>query len=221
MQKFNRYTSHNRQSNSAPHLGYKRLVVSTIIVFFSFSFTIVQPSYAGLHQFPEPPKTSNLCQVTTAKELILDCPYRPGTGAVVGSPHLRLIHASLSFEVKGENYMSLSLQIANEDTFRLAEQRTVFIEVDDTKGNNYLRRPLPHTDLGLVGPGQTRTFSEKVLVGSFQPGDYIIFLWIPSAETGQTYNSKKNFLLGGESVAIPDSGLNKLAQFKVIHSSKR
>ena len=117
--------------------------------------------------------------------------------------------------------MSLSLQIANEDTFRLAEQRTVFIEVDDTKGNNYLRRPLPHTDLGLVGPGQTRTFSEKVLVGSFQPGDYIIFLWIPSAETGQTYNSKKNFLLGGESVAIPDSGLNKLAQFKVIHSSKR
>ena len=196
--------------------------MSAIIIFFSFSSTIVPPGRGEPLQSPEPPKSSNrVCQATTAKELILDCSYRAGTGAFVSSPHMRLIHASLSFEVKGESYMSLSLQIANEDTVRLAERRTAFIEIDDTKGNNYLRRPLSHTDLGLVEPGETRTFSEKLLVGSFPPGDYIIFLWIPSSETAQTYNSKENFLLGGESVASPDNGLNRLAQFKVIHSSKR
>jgi hypothetical protein len=222
MDEFTRHPSHNCQSKSVSHFGNKRLVVSVIIILFSFSPVIVRPSYAESHQSPEPPESSNrVCQSTTAKELILDCSYRPGTRAFVSSPHLRLIHASLSFEVKGENYMSLSLQIANEDTVRLAERRTVFIEVDGTKGNNYLRRPLPHTDLGLVKPGETRTFYEKLLVGSFQPGDYIIFLWIPSSETGQTYNSKQNFLLGGEGVATLDNGLNKLAQFKVIHASKR
>ena len=222
MDEFTRYSSHNRQSYSVPPFGYKRLVVSALIIFFSFPSSLVLPGHADLLQSPEPPKSSNrFCQATTAKELILDCSYRAGTGAFVSSPHLRLVHASLSFEVKGENYMSLSLQIANEDTVRLAERRTAFIEIDDTKGNNYLRRPLPHTDLGLVEPGETRTFSEKLLVGSFLPGDYFIFLWIPSSETDQTHNSKQNFLLGGESVASPDSGLNRLAQFKVIHSSKR
>jgi hypothetical protein len=117
--------------------------------------------------------------------------------------------------------MSLSLKISNEDAAPLAERRTVFIEVDDTKGNNYLRRPLLHTDLSLVKPGDVRTFSEKLLVGSFQPGDYVIYLWIPSSETGQTYNARQNFLLGGENVATLDNALNKVAQFKVIHSSGR
>ena len=220
--KFTRCPSHNGPSESVPHFGCQRLVFSATIICFSFSSAIVQPSYTESHQSPEPPESSNrVCQATTAKELILDCPYRPGTGAFVSSPHLRLIHASLSFEVEGENYMSLSLQIANEDTVRLTKPRTVFIEIDDSKGNNYLRRPLPHTDLGLMKPGETQTFSEKLLVGSFKPGDYTIFLWIPSSETGQTYKPKQNFLLGGESVATPDNGLNKLAQFKVIHSSKR
>jgi hypothetical protein len=222
MDEFTRHLSHRRQSYSVPLLCYERLVVSAIIIFFSFSTAIVLPSHAESLQSPEPPKgLTHICQATTAKDLILDCSYRAGTGAFVSSPHLRLIHASLSFEVKGENYMSLSLQIANEDTVRLAERRTTFIEIDDANGNNYLRRPLPHTDLSLVEPGETRSFSEKLLVGSFLPGDYIIFLWIPSSETNQTYNSKKSFLLGGESVATPDNGLNKLAQFTVIHSSKR
>jgi hypothetical protein len=193
------------------------------MIFFSFLFAIVRPSYADFHQSPEPPRQSSngLCQATTAKDLNLDCSYRPGTGPFVSSPHLRLTHASFSFEVKGENYMSLSLQIANEDSVRLVERRTVFIEIDDKKGNNYLRRPLSHTDLSFVKPGEIRTFSEKLLVGSFQPGDYTIFLWIPSLEAGQTFNPKHNFLLGGESVGNPDNGLNKLAQFTVIRPSKR
>lgn len=193
-----------------------------IVILCSFSCAIVRPSHAKSLQSPETPNSSiRICEATTAKELILDCSYHAETGAFVSSPHLRLVHASVSFEVKGENYMSVSLQIANEDTVRLAERRTTFIEIDDAKGNNYLRRPLPHTDLSLVEPGETRTFSEKLLVGSFQPGDYIIYLWIPSSETGQTYNFKKSFLLGGENVASPENGLNKLAQFKVIHPSKQ
>jgi hypothetical protein len=222
MDEFTQYPSHIRQSYSVPHFGYKRLVVSAIVIFLSCSSAIVPPSNAEPLQSPGPPESSNgVCQATTDKELILDCSYRAGSGEFVSSPHLRLIHASLSFEVKGENYMSLSLHIANEDTVRLAERRTAFIEIDDAKGNNYLRRPLPHTDLGLVEPGKTRTFSEKLLVGSFLPGDYIISLWIPSPEPEETYNSRKNFLLRGENVADPETALNKLAHFTVLRSSKR
>lgn len=221
MHKFSEYASPSYLSNLISNFGYKKHFVSTIIILFNLSFIIVWPSYSGPHQSPEPPESSNVCEAIVTKKVILDCSYHPGTGAFVSSPHLRLVHASLSFEIKGENYMSLSLQVANEDTVRLAERRPVFVEIDDTKGKNYLRRPLPHTDLDLVGPGETRTFSEKLLVGSLLPGDYIVFLWIPSSETDQTFNSKQNFLLSGESIASPDSGLNKLAQFKVIHSIKR
>jgi hypothetical protein len=222
MDEFTRYSAHNRQCSSAAHFGYETLVASAIITLISFSCGIVRPIHAEWLQSSESPKSLNrVCQAATAKELVLDCSYRAGTGEFVSAPHLRLIHALLSFEVKGENYMSLSLQISNEDTFRLAERRTVFIEIDDANGSNYLRRPLTHTDLGLVGPGETRTFSEKLLVGSLRPGDYIIYLWIPSSENGQTYNSNRSLLLGGENVASPDKGLNELAQFKVIQSSKR
>lgn len=222
MDKFTRYAAHKCLCYSVAHFGYTRLAVSAITILFSISFGIVQHSHAEFLQSPEPAESStHVCQTATAKELVLDCSYRVGTRAFVSSPHLRLIHAFFSFEVKGENYMYLSLQIANEDTVRLAERRSAFIEIDDVKGNNYLRRPLTHTDLGLVEPGKTRTFSEKLLVGSFQPGDYILYLWIPSSEAGQTYNSNQSFLLGGENVASPDKGLNKLAQFRVIHSSKR
>ena len=153
MDEFARYAAHNLQRYSVAHFGYMRLVVSAITILFSFSCGIVRPSHAEALQSPEPPKSSDhVCQATTAKELVLDCSYRAGTEAFVSSPHLRLIDASFSLEVKGENYMSLSLQIANEDTVRLAERRTAFIEIDDTNGNNFLRRPLPHTDLGLVEP---------------------------------------------------------------------
>lgn len=221
MDEFTQHAAHDRQRYSVAQSGYKTVVVSAIITLLSFSCGIVRPSRAELLPSSEPPKSSDdVCQATTAKDLVLDCSYRAGTVAFVRSPHLRLIHVSLSFEVKGENYMSLSLQIANDAAVRLAERRTAFIEIDDTNGNNYLRRPLPHTDLGLVEPGETRTFSEKLLVGSFRPGDYIIFLWIPSSEAGQTYNPNQSLLLGGENVASPDKGLNKLAQFKVIHASK-
>jgi hypothetical protein len=161
------------------------------------------------------------CQTTVAKDLSLDCLYGAGTTSRDGSPHLWLKHASISFEVKGESYMSVSLQIKNEDTERFAERRTVFIEIDDTKGVNYLRRALRHADLGLLEPGETRVFFERLLVGAFRPGEYIISLWIPSPEPGETYNSRRNFLLRGENVADPDTGLNKLAQFTVLPSSKR
>jgi hypothetical protein len=222
MDEFTQHSSHIRPSYRVAYFGHKRLVESAIIIFLTCSSAIVTPTIAKPLRSPEQLKSSNrACQATSLKELILDCSYRPGAGAFTSSPHLRLIQASLSFKVKGENYMSLSLQIANEDTVRLVERRIVFIEIDDTKGNNYLRRSLPHTDLSLIKPSKTRTFSEKLLVGSFLPGDYIISLWIPSPEPKETYDRKRNFLLGGENVAVPDTGLNTLAQFTVLRSSKR
>ena len=123
MDEFARYAAHNLQRYSVAHFGYMRLVVSAITILFSFSCGIVRPSHAEALQSPEPPKSSDhVCQATTAKELVLDCSYRAGTEAFVSSPHLRLIHASFSLEVKGENYMLSHCRLQTRTPFALQNE---------------------------------------------------------------------------------------------------
>jgi len=206
----------------SPHHNFMRFAEAAAWLSLFMCTASVLPACSKTPQSSAPAKEfQHLCQATTANNLVLDCAYRLGTTRLASSPHLRLIHASMSFEIKGESYMSLSLLIANEDTVRFVERRTVFIEIDDPQGKNYLRRALSHVDLSLIDPGGTRAFSEKLLVGSFLPGDYIISLWIPSPDAEHTYNSKRNFLLSGDNVADPETGLNRLAQFTVLRVPKR
>jgi hypothetical protein len=170
---------------------------------------------------PEPVKMQSPCQVTVSAELALDCSYRARESPQPSTSHFRLVHSSLVFSVKSESYMQLSLTITNDDAGQLEEKRPVFLVIDDAKGMNYLRRPLPHVDLVALKPGETRIFSEQLLVAAFNSGDYIISLWIPSSDPGRTYEVDRNLLLGGESVANATTRLNQLAQFTVKRSFKR
>ena len=138
-----------------------------------------------------------------------------------GGLQVWLRHASISFQVKGENYLTLSLQFFNTGKNRLTESRRVYLEINDIQGRNYLRRSLTHIDLTIVDPGETRVFTEKLLVATLIPGDYVISLWIPSSQPGQTYDRMHNFLLGGDGVANSKTGLNDLALLTVLPSSKR
>jgi hypothetical protein len=161
----------------------------------------------------------NSCKVATKKNVDLGCSFGHGPYSVASGSQIWLKHVSLSFEVKGENYLALSLQFSNTGTGHLTEKRSVFLEVNDTQGKNYLRRPLTHVDLSLVEPGETRVFAEKLLVTTLVPGDYIISLWIPSAQPEQTYDRMQNFLLSGDGVANPRTRLNDLANLTVLPSS--
>ena len=175
-------------------------------------------------QEASPPQSAKLqapCRATVNADFSLDCSYAAGSSALASTPRLRLVQSSLSFDVKSESYMSLSFTITNEDSRRLEEQRPVFLVIDDTKGMNYVRRSLPHVDLGSLKPGETRTFSERLLVPAFNSGDYVISLWIPSSDPGETYKAERNFLLVGETVANETTRLNELAHFTVKRTLRR
>jgi hypothetical protein len=191
------------------------LLGTTLLICFATALTQAQLTPSQTPSTPAP------CRISVSSEFSLDCSYSATTSVPKSTPHLRLEEASISFGVKSENYMSLSLTIANDDTKRLEEQRPVFLVIDDIKGMNYLRRSLPHVDLGSLKPGETRTFSEKLLVGAFNSGEYVISLWIPSSNPGETYKIEQNFLLGGETVANETTRLNELAHFTVKRSFRR
>jgi hypothetical protein len=203
-----------------PLYVFRRLAYVTHPLMFLLS-TVAPCSNAQERVLPEPVKMQSPCQVTVSAELALDCSYSARESPQPGTSHFRLVHSSLLFSVKSESYMQISLTITNDDAPQLEEKRPVFLVIDDAKGMNYLRRSLPHVDLAALKPGETGIFSERLLVGAFNSGDYIISLWIPSSDPGRTYEVDRNLLLGGESVANPTTRLNQLAQFTVKRSFKR
>src|SRR6266852_6974541 len=212
-----------RRRASYPGENFVRLLRAVRLGLLMLPF-ICASSAPTIAQDVAPPKPARLqapCRVTVSADFSLDCSYVAGSSALASTPHLRLVQASLSFDVKSESYMSLSLTITNEDTHRLEQQRPVFLVIDDTKGMNYVRRLLPHVDLGSLKPNETRTFSERLLVPAFNSGDYVISLWIPSSDPGETYKAERNFLLVGETVANETTRLNELAHFTVKRTLRR
>lgn len=161
------------------------------------------------------------CKVVTKHEVDLDCSFEAAPHEAAQGPQIWLKRVSLSFEVNDENYLNMRLQLANPGARRFLERRSVYLEINDARGKNYLRRLLPHVDLTSIQPEESRAFDEKLLVAALLPGDYTISLWIPSSQSGQTYDRTQNYLLVGKGIANTDTGLNDLAQLTVLPSSTR
>ena len=126
-----------------------------------------------------------------------------------------LTRAVISFRPDDSSNMLAKLTFTNAGTSGSREARTVYLEVDDNAGNNYVRRSLPTVDFRKLSPGKTVTFSEQLRVPAFPPGAYTIALWIPSSESALKFNPAQNFLVSSAGVPDPRTGLNILARFTV------
>ena len=109
--------------------------------------------------------------------------------------------------------MHVELTFTNDSDMKIAEKRTIYIALDDAKGDNHMRRPLPHVDFTKLEPGKPMTFEERLLAPAFEPGIYSISLWIPSNDAALKFDPAHNFLLSDEGVPDTESGLNRIAKF--------
>jgi hypothetical protein len=155
------------------------------------------------------------CDVAGATKITITCDYTAAPQDANAIPRIVLNHAMVSFETDNESHMKIELTFTNQSAAAIPEARTVFIAIDEPGGKNHVRRPLPQVDLRKLAPHQTLTFSETLLSPAFPRGDYVVHLWIPSADPALKFDAAHNLLLSN--VGVPDSatGLNTLANFTV------
>ena len=158
------------------------------------------------------------CVVDGEKEITITCNYTaaPFSAAKeLAGPRIVLHQLEISFEPKEESHMLVVMTLANEGKIRIQDEYMAYLAIDDDAGQNYVRRVLPHVELRKLVPGRRFTFSERLLVGSFQPGHYVIHLWIPNPDPSLKFKGAHNLLLSNKGTAEAATGLNTLATFTV------
>ena len=117
--------------------------------------------------------------------------------------------------------MHVELTFSNESDAKIEEKRRIYLALDDAKGQNHMRRPLPHVDFTKLEPGKPMTFEERLLAPAFEPGIYSISLWIPSNDAALKFDPAHNILLSNEGVPNTESGLNRIADFTATPSPRK
>ena len=163
------------------------------------------------------------CETQGTKEVTISCSYSvtPTTPPESATPRVVLNRTVISFEPSSESHMHVELTFTNDTNAKIAEKRTIYLAFDDAKGENHMRRPLPHVDFTKLEPGKPMTFAETLLAPAFEAGSYSISLWIPSNEAALKFDPAHNFLLSNEGVPDTDAGLNRIAKFTAIPSPRR
>jgi hypothetical protein len=116
--------------------------------------------------------------------------------------------------------MRVGLTFTNGTSHKIAERRTVYISIDDQKGQNQMRRPLPRVDFATLEPGRSTKFEETLLAPAFSAGTYIVSIWIPSTNPSLKFNPAHNFLLSSKGVPDWAAGVNRIAEFTVTPSDE-
>jgi hypothetical protein len=169
------------------------------------------------------PSEGPQCEVKGTNEITISCNYSATAPAEKEgtTPRVVLNRTVISFAPSSESHMHVELTFTNASDTNIAEKRTVYLAFDDAKGENHMRRPLPHVDFTKLEPGKPMTFEETLLAPAFEPGMYSISLWIPSNDTAVKFDRAHNFLLSNEGVPDSESGLNRIAKFTATQSSRR
>jgi hypothetical protein len=164
------------------------------------------------------------CEIVGTSELTITCVYSPAEagGADPRSlPRVILSRAELSFKTSSESRMRIELSFKNDSGDQISEQRTVYLAIDDEKGQNHMRRPLPQVDFTKLEPGKLTKFEETLLAPAFSAGPYIVSLWIPSSDPSWKFDPTHNLLLSSAGVPDVTTGLNLVAKFKAGPRGKR
>lgn len=165
--------------------------------------------------------SASQCEPRGARELTIACEYTAGSPADPGSrtsPRVLLNRAVISFNPSEDGYMRIELTFTNDSGSKITERRTVYLAIDTEKGENHMRRPLPHVDFTELEPGRLTKFQDALMAPAFGPGRYIVSIWIPSTEPSFKFDPTHNFLLSSKDVPHRDTGLNQIAKFTVIRS---
>jgi hypothetical protein len=192
---------------------------------------VLSPTFAAPHRLdllhetakPQAPTSAAVpnCRVTGASELTITCSYTAGWAVDPDArpvPRIILNRAVISLIPSDGNPMRVELTFTNGMPRKIAGRRTVYLSIDDEKGQNHMRRPLPHVDFTKLEPGRLTRFQETLLAPAFSPGTYIVSIWIPSIDPSLKFDPKHNLLLSSKGVPNRTTGLNRVAEFAVTSS---
>lgn len=173
---------------------------------------------------PQASTTAPQCSTTGTNELKITCAYTAGSPEAADrgtAPRIALNRAVISLNTSEEGRMGVELTFLNDSGNKIVDRRTVYLEIDDVKGQNHVRRPLPHVDFTKLEPGKPMKFQESLLTPAFSPGTYFVSIWIPATDPAWKFNAAHNFLLS--SIGVPDAatGLNQIAQFTAKAPKRR
>jgi hypothetical protein len=171
------------------------------------------PGAASTH-----PDNQPRCVISGTREISIACDYTampPDSGQAASKPQIALSHAELAFDTKEDNWVRLSFRFTRLDNQPL-EPRRVYLAIDDDRGNNFIRRPLPAIDLAALATGQSSQLEQHLLFPALQPGHYQISLWIPSNDPLLKFKAANNWLVSSYGVPDVNSGLNRIAAFSVV-----
>lgn len=176
------------------------------------------------HTEPQVPTSAPQCEVIGTGNLTITCAYTACSSLDADSrtaPRIILNRAVISFIPSNDSLMRVQLTFTNGSGNEIADQRTVYLAIDDEKGENHMRRSLPHVDFTKLEPGKPTMFQETLPAPAFSRGPYIISIWIPSTDPSLKFDPTHNFLLSSNGVPEPATGLNQIAKFTITTSGRR
>ncbi len=176
------------------------------------------------HTEPQASTSAPQCEAIGTGDLTITCAYTACSSVDADSravPRIILNRAVISFIPSNESLMRVQLTFTNDSGSKIADQRTVYLAIDDEKGKNHMRRSLPQMDLTKLEPGKPTKFQETLLAPAFSRGQYIVSIWIPSTDPSLKFDPTHNFLLSSNGVPEPGTGLNQIANFTVTASGRR
>jgi hypothetical protein len=187
---------------------------------------VLSPTLGAPHRFafvqktitPLAPGAPPNCRTIETGEITITCTYiaSPSAGSENRTvPRIILNRAEIAMIPSDGNPMRVSLTFTNGTASKITEKRAVYLSIDDDKGNNHMRRILPHVDFSRLEPGKLMKFDETLLAPAFSPGPYVVSIWIPSSDDSLKFDPTHNLLLSSKGVPDPVTGLNQIAKFVV------
>lgn len=204
-----------------------KMAISILTLSRMLSPELVVPRTVALqkgHTEPQASTSAPQCEAIGTGDLTITCAYTACSSVDADSrtaPRIILNQAVISFIPSNESHMRVQLTFTNDSGGKIADQRTVYLAIDEEKGENHMRRSLPHVDLTKLEPGKPTKFQETLLAPAFSRGQYIVSIWIPSTDPSLKFDPTHNFLLSSNGVPEPDTGLNQIAKFAVTVSGRR
>jgi hypothetical protein len=204
-----------------------KMVISILTLTRMLSPALVVPRALALqegHTEPQASTSAPQCEAIGTGDLTITCAYTACSSVGTDSrttPRIILNRAVISFIPSDESLMRIQLTFTNDSGSKIADQRTVYLAIDEEKSENHMRRSLPHVDLTKLEPGKPTKFQETLLAPAFSRGQYIVSIWIPSTDSSLMFDPTHNFLLSSNGVPELATGLNHIAKFTVTTSGRR
>jgi hypothetical protein len=199
-----------------------KLAISILTLAQSLSPVLASPLDFAVPQDANPnvSGTPAQCTVKGSYELTITCDYTAGAAGGT-QPRIILNRAMISFETSNDSNMEVELTFTNGTDRKIAVRRAVYLEINDDKGGNHLRRFLPHVDFTKLEPGKPFKFREMILSPGYPHGAYVASIWIPSVDPSMKFDAAQNFLLSSNGVPDAATGLNQIAKFTVVAPTSR